>query len=343
MAPDPLIRPPVELGAASRRAADADPPRGRRGGGVASALARLRERYPRLPAVARAGLLVVIFGSLVGFLATQWNRLPEFDWRFSPAWLVLSGIAVGALYVGQGELWRLILRLLGAPTERRAARAAYAKPLLARYVPTSVLLVVGRVVLAERLGVQKRVTLASIAYELGLAVVSAVIAASYFVIRLPGLAEVEARYAILLVIPIALVALHPRAFGPMADYALRKVGSEPLAMTIPFSRVLALVALYLLTWVAVGLGLFAFASALHPVEARDLLYIAASYPVGFCVSVLAFILPGGLGARDVTLATALAGVLPAAVAAAIAIAFRLFQTAIELVYVAVSTALARLR
>jgi hypothetical protein len=91
----------------------------------------------------------------------------------------------------------------------------------------------------------------------------------------------------------------------------------------------------------VGAGLFAFATALQPVPAGKLPYIAAAYPVAFCVSVLTFIVPSGLGTRDATLATAMDAVLPLAVATAIAVAFRIFQTAVELGYVAVVTLLAR--
>jgi hypothetical protein len=55
--------------------------------------------------------------------------------------------------------------------------------------------------------------------------------------------------------------------------------------------------------------------------------------------VLTFIVPSGLGTRDAALATAMAAVLPGTVATAIAVAFRIFQTALELLYVAVVAAL----
>ncbi len=89
----------------------------------------------------------------------------------------------------------------------------------------------------------------------------------------------------------------------------------------------------------IGFGVFAFASGLHPLDASDLPYVAASYPVAFCVAVLTFVVPSGIGTRDAALATAMAAVLAGAVATAIAVAFRIFQTAIELAYVAVVSAL----
>ena len=298
-------------------------------------------RTPRLRTAIQAALVLLIFGFLIGFVVTQWNRLPDFDWRFRPGWLVLSVAAVAGFYVLQGELWRGILHDLGEDLDGRRGRAVWGKSLVARYVPTNALMVVGRVVMAERCGVQKRVCLASMVYELGLAVATAVMVGAYFVITLPRLEDQPARYAILAVIPIAVAGLHPRVFGPLGNFVLRKLGRESLPRTLPFGRILLYSLGFLVVWSFVGAGAFAFASALHHVDAGDFPYVAASYPVAFCVAVLTFIVPGGLGTRDAALATALAAVLPGAVATAIAVAFRIMQTAVELLYVGAVTLLAR--
>jgi uncharacterized membrane protein YbhN (UPF0104 family) len=87
-----------------------------------------------------------------------------------------------------------------------------------------------------------------------------------------------------------------------------------------------------------GVGVTAFAAAVHPLDAGDVAYAAAAYPVAFCAAVLTFVVPGGLGVRDAALAVSLAAVLPGAVATAIAVGFRIFQTVIELLYVAAVTA-----
>jgi hypothetical protein len=158
---------------------------------------------------------------------------------------------------------------------------------------------------------------------------------------LPSLDDQPLRYGILLVIPIALIGLHPRVFKPVTDWALGKLGREPLPRALPYGMVLWLVPAYLLGWLLVGTGLFMFALALQPMPADKILYIATAYPVAFCVSVLTFIVPSGLGTRDATLATAIDAVLPLTVATAIAVAFRLFQTVIELMFVGVLVWLGR--
>jgi uncharacterized membrane protein YbhN (UPF0104 family) len=305
-----------------------------RAGSAAAGIGSVAPRHPAARAALQWGIAALIFGSLIFFVLRQWGKLPDFDWRFSPAWLVLSGVAVAVWYVAQGELWRLIVEALGERIAPAPARAVWGKSLIARYVPTNVLMLVGRIVMAERYGVPKRVTFASVVYELGLGFGTAVMVGAYFVIRLPSLEDQPARFAILAVIPAVLIALHPRVFQPLADLALRKLGREPLPRTLPFGRVLGFSLMYVACWALIGAGVFAFASALQPLDLSDLPYVAASYPVAFCVAVLTFIAPSGLGTRDAALATAMTAVLAATVATAIAVAFRIFQTAIELVYVA---------
>lgn len=287
------------------------------------------------------GLAGLIFGFLIFFVLRQWNKLPDFDWRFAPSWLALSALCVAVFYVAQGEIWRLIVHALGERIDPVPGRAVWGKSLIARYVPTNVLMLVGRIVMAERYGVAKRVCLASIVYELGLGFGTAVMVGAYFVIELPSLGDQPGRYAILALIPAVLAVLHPRVFAPLADFGLRKLGREPLPRTLPFARVLGFALMYVGCWAAIGVGVYSFAAALHPVDAGDLPYIAAAYPVAFCVAVLTFIVPSGLGTRDAALAVGISAVLAGTVATAIAVGFRLFQTAVELIYVGTVAGLAK--
>ena len=287
------------------------------------------------------GLIALVFAFLAGFVITQWNRLPDYDWRFEPLWLAAAVVAVGLFLTLQSEMWQVILRTLGEDGDHSQLRAAWGKSLIARYVPTSALLVVGRVVMAERAGITMRVCLASIVYELGLGICAALIGGAYFFTQLPALEDTPLRFGILVLIPIALVMLHPRVFKPLTDWVFAKLGREPLPQALPYRYVLAFLPIYLAGWLLIGFGLFAFASSLQSIPMEKLPYVAAAYPVAFCVAVLTFIIPSGLGTRDATLATALDAVLPLAVATAIAIAFRILQTAAELTYVGVVTLVAR--
>ena len=181
-----------------------------------------------------------------------------------------------------------------ASTSTRAPRASiWGKSLVARYVPTNALMVVGRVVMAERHGVSKRGCLASIVYELGLAVVTAVMVGAYFVITLPQLDDQPARYAILVVVPLALIALASARLP--AACGLRAAQARPAAPAGDASvraRPRAGASSTWSSWVAMGIGVVAFAAALHPLDAGDVAYAAAAYPVAFCAAVVTFVVPG---------------------------------------------------
>ena len=312
-----------------------------RAGSAAASISTFGPKSTKARLAFQWGIAALIFGFLIFFVVRQWNDLPDFDWHFQPGWLVLSGFGAFLFYACQCELWRGILHALGEDLPPRPARAIWGKSILARYVPTNALMVVGRIVMAEREGVTKRVCLASIVYELGLGFGTAVMVGAYFVIELPELHDQPARFAVLVLIPAVLTVLHPKVFLPLANFLLGKLGRDPLPKPLSFRRVLEFAAGYAGSWAVIGIAVYAFSKALHPVDPSDFLYIAAAYPVAFCVAVLTFIVPSGLGTRDAALAIAISAVLPNAVATAIAVAFRIFLTLIELLFVGTVAAVNR--
>ena len=98
--------------------------------------------------------------------------------------------------------------------------------------------------LSERAGVPRRITIASIVYEQAISATSAVVVAAYFIISHPDLQGQPLRWAVLLLIPLAIALLHPRVFGPLANRALRAFGREPLPAVISLRGVLALLVFY---------------------------------------------------------------------------------------------------
>ena len=241
-----------------------------RAGEAASGVSSLGSGNPRRKAVLQYGIAGLIFAFLIFFVVRQWNQLPDFDWRFEPGWIALSALCVAAFYALQAELWRGIVASLGEHIDGKHSRAVWGKSLLARYVPTNVLMLVSRVVMAEKYGVPKRVTFASVVYELGLAFGTAVMVGAYFVIELPDLEGQPGRFAVLAVVPLVLAGLHPRVFERVVNFALAKLGRESLPKVLPFGRVLELCVAYTFCWALIGVGVFAFASGLHPLDLSDL-------------------------------------------------------------------------
>jgi uncharacterized membrane protein YbhN (UPF0104 family) len=269
------------------------------------------------------------------------HDLPNYHWHFSPGWLLLSIFCFVMFEASHMELWRRTLRALHGEIAAPRAWAIWAVSLLARYVPTQLLMVVARVALSEREGVPRRICLASIAYEGIFAVSTAVALSMGFVIGLPQLAHTPERWAALLVPVALLVALHPRVFGRLAHVLLRRFGSEPLPDTIPFGRVLALAAGYLISFVVAGFGVYAFARSLHGIAPHHLPLLVTAFAVGYSGAAVAFFIPGGLGVREGGMASVLDTALPLSTAVAAAIGVRLIQTALELLYAGLAEFAAR--
>ena len=274
----------------------------------------------------------VVLVCVVLAVSTQWSDLPDIAWRFEPGWLALSLAGLLLFQWMHIELWRSMLRVLGGDLDPWKARSIWSTTLLARYVPTSVLMAVGRVALAEREGVPKRVSMAGVIYEVALALTTALGISTYLILTLPEFGDRPERLLVLLVPLAGLAVLHPAVFHYVADRLLRRLGSEPLPTSLSFPAVLRYALGFTLSFVVVGLAVYAMTRALHPIAPADVLPAVASYSLGFTAGVIAFVLPGALGAREAGVILGLSAVVPAPVAIAVAAVLRLVQIGVELLY-----------
>lgn len=239
----------------------------------------------------------------------------------------------GAGYVATLE------RLSGHPLRRGRLLGTWARSMLARYVPGNVLMVAGRVVLGREAGVTGRASLAATVYEQALtAGLSACAAAG---LLLFGDLGQEEWIWIVAVVPLFLVLLHPKLFGPAANWLLRRVGRPPLDNLLSSREVVAFAAWYAGMVALLGLGVWLLVHALVGAQAGGPLFVGAGFLLSYVVSMLAFVFPSGLGVREGVFALVLARDLPGEVAIAAAAAVRLALTAAELVFTAVVVAAER--
>jgi len=314
---------------------------------IGEAAAQFGARPPRSKRVRLAiqlGVAVLVFGFLVLTVINQWSEIQAKGVHFHVLWLI-PAIAILPLFYAFSALgWDLTLRFLGYRIGWGRAQVAWGQPLLARYVPGSVLYVLGRVLLSERAGVPRRITIASIVYEQAISATSAVAVAAYFVIRHPDLQGEPFRWAILAVIPAAIALLDPRIFGPLADRVLRAFGREPLPEVIPLRGVIALLIFYALNWGVVALGIYCVARSVTTIPFSDVLLVGSAQAVGYVAALVTLVAPAGLGIRDAAFAWAVKVAAPGnsfAVGSLIAIVVRGVLTVVELLYVGIVTALGR--
>ncbi len=309
--------------------------------------ARVGKKPPRSRKVRLAlqlGLAVVIFGFLVLTVIDQWGEIKDEGIHFHVGWLLPAIVVLPIFYVLSAYGWDLTLRFLGYRIGFRRAQVAWGQPLLARYVPGSVLYVLGRVLLSEKAGIPRRITIASIVYEQAVSATSAVVVASYFIIEHPDLQGHAYRWAVLLLIPAAIALLHPRVFGPLANRVLRMFGREPLPAVISLRGVVALIAFYSLNWLVIAVGLYCVARSVTFIPSEDILLVGSAQAIGYFAALVTLIAPAGLGPKDAAFAWGLKAALPSksfALGSLIAIAVRGVLTLAELIYVGLVTALGR--
>lgn len=314
---------------------------------IGEAGARIGTRPPRnkrLRLAIQLAVALVIFGFLVLTVINQWSEIQDKGVHFHVLWLIPAFIVLPLFYVLSALGWDLTLRFLGHRIGAGQAQVAWGQPLLARYVPGSVLYVLGRVLLSERAGVPRRTTVASIVYEQAISATSAIVFSAYFFITHPDLQGQPLRWAFLLLIPLAIALLHPRVFGPLANRVLRAFGREPLPAVISVRGVVGLLAFYLLNWVVVSIGIFCVARSVSAVSPGDILTVGSAQALGYVAALATLVAPAGLGVRDAVFAWAVKGAVPGqsfAVGSLIAIAVRGVLTVVEVVYVALVTALGR--
>lgn len=315
---------------------------------IGDAGARVGTRPPRSKRVRLAiqlGIAIVVFGFLVLTVVNQWAEIRDQGVHFHVVWLIPAFVLLPLFYALSALGWDLILRSLGHRIGVGRAQVAWGQPLLARYVPGSVLYVLGRVLLTERAGVERRVTIASIVYEQAISATSAIAFASYFLISHPDLQGQPLRWAVLLLIPLALTILHPRVFGPLANRILGAFGREPLPAAISLRDVIALIAYYLCVWGVVALGMYCVARSVTtiPFTVGEVLTVGSAQAVGYVAALLTLVAPAGLGIRDAAFAWAVKGAVgnSFAVGSLIAIAVRGVLTVVELLFVGLVTALGR--
>jgi glycosyltransferase 2 family protein len=282
--------------------------------------------------------LILVFLGLGS--ANGWDRVTDYDWRFRPAAAGAGFVALTAMYAMSAVGYVLILeQLAGRRVRRRRFVAVWARSILARYVPGNVLMVASRLVLGREAGIGRRVSLAASVYEQALSL-GAVAVGGIVLIAAYGARTVGPAGWLVAVVPLGLVVLHPRLFGPLSRRLLTRGGREPLEVLLSGRQLAALLAWYAVVAILLALGVGLVVHSAAP-DAGPLVYIGLSFLASFVISMLAFVFPSGLGVREGAFALALSRDLPAGVALAASTGIRLVLTLAELLFVGVAVLLDR--
>ena len=300
-----------------------------------SAVARIKPRVRRALIATLAALVTM---GVAFAVLTEWGQLPDADLRFAPQWAALAVLGLLASELYHATLWRIVLHRIGAEIPPLTGLSVWCVSSLGRYLPPGLLMPAVRVAGASAAGVAARVCIASMAYEAAFSLLGALIVATLLLTEVSELTTIVAGLGAALIL---FVAVHPSVFARLTTAVLRRLGRDPLPSVLGARTLAPFTLAYAGSFALVGLSVYAATQALHPVGASVLPAAVASFSVGFLVSLAAFFIPGGLGAREAGLAGALSLAIPFELALSVSVAVRLVQIALELLLAGVTTLLAR--
>jgi glycosyltransferase 2 family protein len=238
------------------------------------------------------------------------------------AWPAVAGAFIAALAASFVSMlvWRALLSDFGSPLPVSAASYVYFLGQLGKYVPGSVWSVLAQ--MERRRSAAVGLIGVALAVICGLILAAAVLPASS--------PEALRRYwPALLVVPLLVLALHPRVLGTSFDLLLRVLRREPLGQSLSPRGALRAAAWQLLGWLLFGMHAYVLVLGFGADPGRSLPVALGGFALAFCLGVLFLPAPAGAGVREAALVLALSPVLAVGPALAVALVSRVLLTAAD--------------
>ena len=300
-----------------------------------------------LPGVLLAWGLRVVVAAVIGFAVLQvvreWDEVSATLRSLPLRHLVLALCAVTAGVLLSPMVWRAALAAMGVRVGVPDAARIYLVGQLGKYVPGSVVAFVLQMELARAAGISRARGLTASLLTAGVAVVTSLLAGLLAVPALAG--SRPALLWLFALLPVGLALLHPTALTLVVDRVLALLRQGPLPRRLAGGAIARASGLSLLVYLLYGVHLFVLVDALREPgpTGRALLLVLCVGTMGVAMTagLVAFVLPSGIGAREVVIVGALAAVLPYGQALALAVVSRVLFTVVELACAGAATLAAR--
>jgi glycosyltransferase 2 family protein len=280
--------------------------------------------------VARLIFFGVAIGLSVYAIATRWDEvsthLGQIGWERALACVPLM---LGGLFCGM-RAWRAVIGGLGSELPVREASRIYFVGQLGKYVPGSVWPVIAQMELGHDHEVPRRRSAGALVVAIVVSLSTGVIITAITVPFVDG-SRYPALWWLLVPVPFLLALLDPRVlWGCLRRLPLLRLHTN-LPAPPPNRAMAKAVAWSTLGWLSYGAHVAVLAAAFHLHSVAILLVASVGgYALAWATGLIAFVLPAGAGARDVTLVLALAAVLPTNPAIAVAVVSRAVTTVCDL-------------
>jgi uncharacterized membrane protein YbhN (UPF0104 family) len=283
----------------------------------------------RLRAVLTFLFVVAAIGFLVVAMARQGSQLATYEWEVDPARLISSlAILIAVLVSGVG-IWGYVLRQLDYRLRFRDLARIWFLSNLARYIPGKIWQFVGVAELSRSRGVPALIGVTSVAVFMGYVLLAAWVVGIYL---LPAAALgplAEGLTVVRVATPLLLALLHPGVQRGAIALVGRLTRQEFAPWKGGWRASLLLFAACVVLWIGFGAAFHLFVGSLTEVSPSQFPALTAVYAMAFLLSYVIVIAPAGLGAKEGVMAALLSSTFPLSVAAAVAVASRVWSTVAE--------------
>jgi uncharacterized membrane protein YbhN (UPF0104 family) len=278
---------------------------------------------------------------IVLLLRSQWAELSQHTWQLNPFWLIVSAFFLLGAWALEIQIWRQLLRVIGAELPSGPATRIWFLSAIVRYVPGSIWQPLSMTLQCQRRGIAPEATLTSVVfYQILVLLAASPIAAVYFSVTgnwglLTGVLQAWTPWLVATgLTPVLLFIVRPSWLIEMVNFVLAKFQRAPLTAGLTRLNAASLLLLSIVDWLLWGACFAALTFALQAYAPTEILaltpHLVAGYAIAYVVGLVSLITPSGLGVREGALYLLLAPLVGGGVVTVAAIAMRLWVTLGEL-------------
>jgi hypothetical protein len=256
-------------------------------------------------------------------------QLRSFDWDVRPGILACSVVLLAAVLLWGVVVWRMLLRHFGAEVPFRALARAWFLSNLSKYIPGVVWQFVSLAQLGPSAGLKPAAIVTTLLVQMGFLLLSGCAVGVWLLPAGYAGEFAPALVALRWLSPAALVLVHPAVVGGGLRLVERVARREVVAWGANWAEGVGILLLSAVSWGLSGAAFFLFLASFVELPLSALPAVTAINALAWVVGFLVFFAPGGLGFKEGAMALLLAGLIPPGVAAALAVASRLWTIAGE--------------
>jgi uncharacterized membrane protein YbhN (UPF0104 family) len=252
------------------------------------------------------GVAVVAFG--VAYIVGRRHQLREALHGAQPGWIVLA-VAFAALGQYAAVLGlRALFLALGHRLDVLVNARIYFVSQLGKYIPGAVWPIVAITEMGRKVGLSRRA--AALAGVLAMVFATVTGGLVGIVLVLVGAAQhTPALWWLLFVLPVAVLAVHPKVVTAAVRLALRVTRRESVDVELHGAALRGSLGWPAVSWVLLGLQCWALVVALGGPVAGSLAGAVGGFSLAYVAGTLFIPAPAGVGVREAVLGVALAGVV----------------------------------